>query len=91
MEQKNEFHYVYERNYGRSKANYKKKSIMETSKYHTRKGYEDLYERLLNERKMATLNINNLSDYHLLCAINIELIRFNLIPFTEDELEMELA
>lgn len=63
---------------------------METSKYHTRKGYEKLLERLLKEGNRVT-NINHLSDYHLLFAINRELMRFDLIPFTAEELEMELV
>lgn len=62
---------------------------MTNSRYNTRANYERLYGWLLKARQRTT-NINNLSDYHLLCAINKELMRFDLIPFDSEELEMEL-
>jgi len=36
-------------------------------------------------------NLKYLSDYQLLCRLNELLIKLNLIPFTIEELEMDLV
>jgi hypothetical protein len=62
-----------------------------TTKYHTRQGYERLYFQLLAESgRPPSSNIHTLSDYHLLVAIDRLLNRFECMPFTPHEFEMEL-
>jgi hypothetical protein len=36
-------------------------------------------------------NLKYLSDYQLLCRLNELLVTLNLIPFTEEELEIDLV
>lgn len=60
------------------------------SKHHTRKGYEQLLIRLFKEEGRRSIDVSRFSDYHVLSLINSKLIHFGLVPFTEDELEMEL-
>lgn len=61
-----------------------------TNKFYTRRGHEELYARLQKERGFARLNVNGMSDYKLLSAINELLIHFGAVPMTTDELEMDL-
>jgi hypothetical protein len=62
-----------------------------TSKYHTRKGYEQLYKYLLYARDaLSKYDVSKVSDFHLLCAINRELREQNCILMNSEELEMEL-
>ena len=66
---------------------------MSQSKYHTRQNYETLYKRLYKEGNIYYAippPVGNLSDYQLLQKINSELKRLSCIPFTMEELEMEL-
>jgi hypothetical protein len=61
-----------------------------TSKYLTRKGYEQLLQRLLIEQGGYCCKPHSWSDYRLLCEINDQLLKLNCVPFTSEELEMEL-
>lgn len=58
-----------------------------TSKYHTRYEYERLLQRL---GFVNSVRIKDLSGFALLVHINQRLIESNCIPFTLEELEMEL-
>jgi hypothetical protein len=62
-----------------------------TSKYHTRKGYEELFLRLCKESKdKKEYNLNLFSDYMLLSAIDRKLLRLNCVSFSEQELRCKL-
>lgn len=62
-----------------------------SSKYHTRKGYEQLFLRLCKESKdKREYNLELFSDYMLLCVIDRKLIRFNCMSFSEQELRIKL-
>lgn len=64
---------------------------MESNKYHTRKGYEQLYINILREKgNDYQPNFKWMSDYHLLRCINIELKQSGCIEMNETELELEL-
>lgn len=61
------------------------------SKYHTRKGYAQLFLRLCKESKdKKEYNLELFSDYMLLSAIDGKLLLFSCIPFSEKELRMKL-
>ena len=61
------------------------------SKYHIREMYEDMYLRLTKEQNMVPhRNVQSLSDYNLLRAINKQLIDLNCIPLEGEEFEIEL-
>lgn len=57
---------------------------------HKRNNYEIVYNHLLKEAKIKDSDINSLSDFQLLSKINRILILMDCIPFTIDELEIEL-
>lgn len=57
--------------------------------HYTRKGQEWLLNSLKNEC-MDSSKVKLLSDYQLMSKINQYLIKLNLVPYTEEELEMEL-
>lgn len=59
-------------------------------KKYYRKSYENLYKRLCWEIDIEPLDISGYSDYQLLKEINELLIKWNCIPLTEDELELNL-
>lgn len=60
--------------------------------YHYRKNYELLYERLCREAGVLVGDIyKSCSDYSLLLLINRLLIKLDLTPFTEEELEIDLV
>lgn len=62
--------------------------------YHTRQGYEDLLVVLSKHAGTAvplTSSIRKLTDYQLLCMLNLQLIKLDLVPLDEDELKMELT
>lgn len=61
------------------------------SKYHIRKGYEQLFLRLCKESKdKKEYNLELFSDYMLLSAIDRKLMRFNCVSFSEQELRSKL-
>lgn len=61
------------------------------SKYHTRKGYEQMLLNILRERGSSFKpNLRNISDYQLLVCINTELRKANCNEFEKEEFEMEL-
>jgi hypothetical protein len=61
------------------------------SKYHTRRGYEQLLLNILDQKGSSWRpDVKHFSDYHLLKTINTELIQANCESFSEEELEMEL-
>lgn len=60
--------------------------------HYTRIGQEKLLYSLMlecNDLKHSEPK-NNLSDYQLMLKINDYLIKLNLTPYTEEELEMDL-
>lgn len=57
--------------------------------HYTRKGQEWLLGSLKKECNDIS-KIKSLSDYQLMSKINYCLIKLNLVPYTEEELEMEL-
>ena len=61
-------------------------------KHYTRNGQEKLlYTLMLECNDLKHLEPKNkLSDYQLMLKINEYLIKLNLTPYTEEELEMEL-
>lgn len=60
--------------------------------YHFRKEYENQYIRLCEEvNNSKPSNLKALSDFQLLNNMNILLIKKDCIPFTNEELEMDLA
>lgn len=62
-----------------------------SSKYHTRKGYEQLFFRLCKESKdKKEYNLELFSDYMLLSCIDRKLLHLNCIPMTQQELTYKL-
>lgn len=65
-----------------------------TSKFHKRRNYEQLYQRLVKENNTPPFrherNISKITDYQLLKAIDWQLRAMGCIGFSYDELEMEL-
>ncbi|MEY2869611.1 MAG: hypothetical protein RIR01_2108 [Bacteroidota bacterium] len=59
--------------------------------YNLRYNYEQLVVKLSLIANEKVKNLKYLSDYQLLCRLNELLVSLNLIPFTEEELEMDLA
>lgn len=60
-------------------------------KYHTRKGYEQLYINILRERGSSLKpNLKGVSDFHLLVMINNQLREGNCVLFENEEFELEL-
>jgi hypothetical protein len=59
--------------------------------YNLRCNYEQLVVKLLLITNGKVKNLKYLSDYQLLCILNELLIKLNLIPFTIEELEMDLV
>ena len=59
--------------------------------YNLRCNYEQLVVRLSLIADEKVKNLKYLSDYQLLCMLNNLLIKLNLIPLTEEELEIDLA
>jgi len=59
--------------------------------YNLRCNYEQLVVKLSLIANEKVKNLKYLSDYQLLCRLNELLINLNLIPFTEEELEMDLS
>ena len=57
--------------------------------HYTRLGQEKLFDSLRKECNDLK-SPKNLSDYQLMSKINQYLIKLNLVPYTEEELEMEL-
>jgi hypothetical protein len=58
--------------------------------YNLRCNYEQLVVKLSLIANEKVKNLKYLSDYQLLCRLNELLVTLNLIPFTEEELEMDL-
>jgi hypothetical protein len=59
--------------------------------YNLRCNYEQLAVKLSLIANEKVRNLKYLSDYQLLCMLNDLLIKLNLIPFTEEELEIDLV
>jgi hypothetical protein len=59
--------------------------------YNLRCNYEQLVVKLSLIANEKVKNLKYLSDYQLLCRLNELLVALNLIPFTEEELEMDLV
>jgi hypothetical protein len=59
--------------------------------YNLRCNYEQLVVKLSLIANEKVKNLKYLSDYQLLCRLNELLVSLNLIPFTEEELEMDLV
>jgi hypothetical protein len=59
--------------------------------YNLRCNYEQLVVKLSLIVNEKVKNLKYLSDYQLLCRLNELLVTLNLIPFTEEELEMDLV
>jgi hypothetical protein len=59
--------------------------------YNLRCNYEQLVVKLSLIANEKVKNLKYLSDYQLLCRLNEILATLNLIPFTEEELEMDLV
>ena len=59
--------------------------------YHLRSNYESQVVKLSLIANEKIRNLKYLSDYQLLCMLNDLLIKLNLIHFTEEELEIDLA
>ena len=59
--------------------------------YHLRSNYESQVVKLSLIANEKVRNLKYLSDYQLLCMLNDLLIKLNLIHFTEEELEIDLA
>jgi hypothetical protein len=64
---------------------------MDSNKYHLRLNYESQVVKLSLIANEKVKNLKYLSDYQLLCRLNELLVSLNLIPFTEEELEMDLV
>jgi hypothetical protein len=64
---------------------------MDSNKYHLRLNYENQVIKLSLIANEKVKNLKYLSDYQLLCRLNELLIKLNLIPFTIEELEMDLV
>lgn len=65
---------------------------MSKTNHHKRKDYEQqlirLHEEVYQDRPHCLIS---LSDYELLKNMNVLLIKKDCIPFTDEELEMELV
>ena len=59
--------------------------------YYLRSNYESQVVKLSLIANEKVRNLKYLSDYQLLCMLNDLLIKLNLIPFTTEELEIDLA
>lgn len=59
--------------------------------YHLRSNYEFQVVKLSLIANERVINLKYLSDYQLLSKFNELLIKLNLIPFTEEELEIDLV
>ena len=59
--------------------------------YHLRSNYENQVVKLSLIANEKIRNLKYLSDYQLLSKFNELLIKLNLIPFTEEELEIDLV
>lgn len=59
--------------------------------YNLRCNYEQLVVKLSLVANEKVRNLKYLSDYQLLCILNDLLVKLNLIPLTEEELEIDLA
>lgn len=59
--------------------------------YHLRSNYESQVVRLSLIANVRVINLKHLSDYQLLSKFNELLVKLNLIPFTEEELEIDLV
>jgi hypothetical protein len=59
--------------------------------YNLRCNYEQLVVKLSLIANEKVKNLKYLSDYQLLCMLNDLLVKLNLIPLTEEELEIDLA
>ena len=59
--------------------------------YHLRSNYEFQVVKLSLIANEKVRNLKYLSDYQLLSKFNELLIKLNLIPFTEEELEIDLV
>jgi hypothetical protein len=59
--------------------------------YNLRCNYEQLVVKLSLIDNEKVKNLKYLSDYQLLCRLNELLIKLNLIPFTIEELEIDLV
>ena len=59
--------------------------------YYLRSNYEFEVVKLSLIANERVRNLRYLSDYQLLCMFNDLLVKLNLIPFTEEELEIDLA
>ena len=64
---------------------------MDSNKYHLRLNYENQVVKLSLIANEKVKNLKYLSDYQLLCRLNELLIKLNLIPFTIEELEIDLV
>jgi hypothetical protein len=64
---------------------------MDSNKYHLRSNYESQVVKLSLISNEKVKNLKYLSDYQLLCRLNELLVILNLIPFTEEELEIDLV
>lgn len=77
---------------GQIKEPFKHEYPFYMSKYRTRKGYEDLLIQLSEQtRSSLSPNLGKMSDYQLLYMVNLQLIKLDLMPLNEEELEMELT
>lgn len=59
--------------------------------YNLRCNYEQLVVKLSLIASEKVKNLKYLSDYQLLCRLNELLMKLNLIPFTTEELEIDLV
>ena len=59
--------------------------------YNLRCNYEQLVVKLSLIANEKVKNLKYLSDYQLLCMLNDLLVKLNLIPLTEEELEIDLV
>ena len=66
---------------------------MSKTNHHKRKDYEEQYLRLYKEAFKVDYSerLNIIPDYRLLSLINGLLVHFKCVPFTTEELEMELS
>ena len=58
--------------------------------YYLRSNYESQVVKLSLIANEKVKNLKYLSDYQLLCMLNDLLVKLNLIPLTEEELEIDL-
>lgn len=59
--------------------------------YHLRSNYEFQVVKLSLIANERVINLKYLSDYQLLSKFNELLVKLNLTPFTEEELEIDLV